>query len=426
MKKKVMGLLLAGTMIMGVAAPVHADDVETVTMLTYVDWYGEGLKAVENYINENSSELGFKLEVQQIAGGSQGDELVAARTATNDLPDLLNTYTVSQYFSTYGGEGKLLPLEDLECISDYDQDVISSKSYTEDETLYGLPFGTAYYSGMYYNKKVLEAAGVEKYPTTWDEFLEACAKIKETGITPVYFSCGDAWTASYYGAVGFHGDYDEREMTSEDFWDAINTNQIKFKDCKYVWDALEKSKELIEQGYVQDTYLSDTYDMAQTALANGECAFYACANTVVSEIASKYPDKVEDIGGNVIPLFDEDHNYLDVSFPTVLSVTSAAKNPELAKKALDFMCSKEGMQIYADAQPGIYMTKGLETDAAPAFVEQSEYTPVSVWNYKYDITPYVHFIDYYVGAIDLEELPSEFDDLYERSAVANGDENWTE
>lgn len=424
MKKKMISLLLAGAMVFGAVSTVHADDVETVTMLTYVDWYGEGLKALESYINENSEELGFKLEVQQISGGSQGDELVAARTATNDLPDLLNTYSAKLYFSSFGGEGKLLPLEGLECIEDYDADVLSGLFYSKDDTLYGMPFGTAYYNGMYYNKKVLEEAGVEQYPTTWDEFLDACEKIKAIGITPVYYSAGDPWTASYYAAVGFHGDYDERGLTSEEFWDAINTNQIKLSDCTYTWDGLEKSKELIEMGYVQETYLSDTYDMAQTALANGECAFYACAHVVVSEIASKYPDKVDDIGGNIIPLFDEEHNYLDVALPTILSVTSAAKNPELAQKALDFMCSKEGIQIYAEAQPGVYLTKGMEVESTPAYEEQGEFPLVSAWDWKYDITPYVHYIDYYAGAVELDELPVEFDDLTERSAQAAGDENW--
>ena len=38
MKKRMIGMLLAGAMVLGMAAPVFADEVETVTMLTYVDW----------------------------------------------------------------------------------------------------------------------------------------------------------------------------------------------------------------------------------------------------------------------------------------------------------------------------------------------------------------------------------------------------
>ena len=49
-----------------------ATEVPTLTMLTFTEWYKDGWKALENYINENSDELGFKLDIQQIAGGSEG------------------------------------------------------------------------------------------------------------------------------------------------------------------------------------------------------------------------------------------------------------------------------------------------------------------------------------------------------------------
>ena len=56
------------------------------------DRYKDGWKALENYINENSDELGFKLDIQQIAGGSEGEEVVKARFATGDLPDIIQSY----------------------------------------------------------------------------------------------------------------------------------------------------------------------------------------------------------------------------------------------------------------------------------------------------------------------------------------------
>ena len=424
-KKGWMSLLLAGAMAVGCSVPSYAEEVETVTMLTYVDWYGDGLHAVEDYINEHAEELGFRLEVQQVAGGNEGDELISARTATNDLPDLLNIYSVLRYSNSFGGKGKLLPVDDLECVSEYDPAMLGDAYYTEDGTLYGLPYGTGYYYGFYYNKKVLEAAGIEEYPETWEEFLAACEAIKQTGVTPVYYSAADSWTIQIMALTGYHADYEARNMTSSEFWEAVNSNQIHFEDLEYVWDAAAKAKELIDSGYVQDTYLSDTYDMAQTALANGECGFYPCAHVVVSEIASKYPDAVEDIGGNIIPLYDKDHNLLDTAFPTMLSVTTAAKNPELAKKALNFMCSAEGMQIYAEAQPGVYFNKKINVETSPAIEEQAERTPINIASPKYEANIIgTYLTDYFVGGIELEDIPKGMDDAFARSAEAVGDENW--
>ena len=71
-----------------VSVPAAPTEVPTLTMLTFTEWYKDGWKALENYINENSDELGFKLDIQQIAGGSEGEEVVKARFATGDLPDM--------------------------------------------------------------------------------------------------------------------------------------------------------------------------------------------------------------------------------------------------------------------------------------------------------------------------------------------------
>ena len=43
-----------------VSVPAAPTEVPTLTMLTFTEWYKDGWKALENYINENSDELGFK------------------------------------------------------------------------------------------------------------------------------------------------------------------------------------------------------------------------------------------------------------------------------------------------------------------------------------------------------------------------------
>ena len=82
---------------------------------------------------------------------------------------------------------------------------------------------------------------------------------------------------------------------------------------------------MIEKGYVQETYLSDSYDMAQTALAEGEAGMYVNDTGVIDEIASKYPDLVENIGAFPLPLYDEAANYTDSSLPGALGITTACQ-----------------------------------------------------------------------------------------------------
>ena len=47
-----------------------------ITMLMFTDWYKSGIQAVEKDINDNADKLGFKLNIEKVAGGKQGEDLL--------------------------------------------------------------------------------------------------------------------------------------------------------------------------------------------------------------------------------------------------------------------------------------------------------------------------------------------------------------
>ena len=47
---------------------------------------------------------------------------------------------------------------------------------------------------MFYRKDLFEKAGITGEPKTWDEFLDACKKLKAAGIAPIAVAGRDAWT----------------------------------------------------------------------------------------------------------------------------------------------------------------------------------------------------------------------------------------
>ena len=55
------------------------------------------------------------------------------------------------------------------------------KQQMVDDKYYGLPF-TANNLCMYYNKDLLNQAGVEEVPQSWEEVINACEKLKELGV----------------------------------------------------------------------------------------------------------------------------------------------------------------------------------------------------------------------------------------------------
>ena len=99
--------------------------------------------------------------------------VVNTRVANGEAPDILNI----DVFADYQADGLLLTAEDYISAETYakfypsflDQSVV-------DGVVWAVP-DLASARAMYYNKDILEAAGVE-VPTTWDELTAACEAIK--------------------------------------------------------------------------------------------------------------------------------------------------------------------------------------------------------------------------------------------------------
>ncbi len=99
--------------------------------------------------------------------------VVNTRIGNDDAPDILNI----DVFADYQAEGLLLPAQD------YISDTTYAKFYQSfldqsvvDGTVWAVP-DLASARAMYYNKDILDAAGVA-VPTTWDELRAACEAIK--------------------------------------------------------------------------------------------------------------------------------------------------------------------------------------------------------------------------------------------------------
>lgn len=412
-------------------APVNNDDTEvpTVTLLTFTDWYKSGWEALAAYVDENAATLGFHLDVQIIAGGTEGEELLRAKFATGDLPDLLQSYGAKWLDKTAGVLDQMQVLENVD-MSDYEQSMLGQGGYIWNDQLYGIPMDSTSLVGVFYNKAVFTQAGITSMPTTWDEFMDVCDKIKTTGVTPLYYSGADAWTLQCFTHFGFSQDVVDSGLSYREFWDEMNTNKRHYAQAANFADAIEKSKEMIDLGYVNETFLSDTYDMAQTALAEGTAGMYINGTWVYDEIASKYPEAADQIGSFVLPLYDG-VNYTCSSMPSAVGMTEACKDKELGQKALSFLASAEAQQIYASAQPGIYLNKQVKCELSDAY--QSLYDAMmngqsmELWQngniYSYGDYA-VHVQDYLAGGMSLEEVMELLDSDTAKNAEAASDSNW--
>ena len=68
--------------------------------------------------------------------------------------------------------------------------------------------------------------------------------------------------------------------------DSLNSNEKLWTDMEYMQLTFDRMKEMKDKGYIQDTFLSDSYADAQEALLTGTAAMYSQATWIYAELKS--------------------------------------------------------------------------------------------------------------------------------------------
>lgn len=169
--------------------PAASDATGTVTATAV--WSGAEQKAFKAVID------GFKktapnVTVKYTSGGDQLPTVLSTAVEGGNPPDVA---IVAQpgLAQDFAKKGALKPI-------DYAKDVLSEnfaedwvKLGTIDGKQYGVPFKGTNKSTVWHNVQAFEDAGVEP-ATTWDEFLQNAATIKESGTPPFSIGGADGWT----------------------------------------------------------------------------------------------------------------------------------------------------------------------------------------------------------------------------------------
>lgn len=127
---------------------------------------------------------------------------------------------------------------------------------------------------FFYNQDILDEAGVTELPTTWDEFLEMCEKIKQAGYAPI--TCDDAYSTAMFG-------HHLSRLVGEDRVVEIVTNGEW--DDPAVLQFAKDYEELASKGYFVDTIASNVWPSGQIAdIGSGNAAMYLNGSWLPNEI----------------------------------------------------------------------------------------------------------------------------------------------
>lgn len=157
----------------GCSAPAD-DDSEGPTTLTFWHGYteadGEVLDQIVADFNDSQDDYVIKTETKTWA---VIDDTLLPALSSDEGPDIVAM--PAERMPVYADRGAFVDLTDFYDSDDSNTAELAEQSVdmvTVDGTPYGVPTGFVPLS-VFYNKALFTAAGIDEFPTTWDEWVEA-------------------------------------------------------------------------------------------------------------------------------------------------------------------------------------------------------------------------------------------------------------
>lgn len=309
------------------------------------------------------------INVELRPGGTEGDNIVKTRLATDDMPDIF-WYNSGSLLQALKPTETLVDLSNEPFIADIQEAFLPTVS--QNGQVFGVPSGTAMGGGILYNKKIYEQLGLT-VPKTWAEFAANNEKIKAAGITPVIQSYGDTWTSQLFVLADFYN----VAQTLPTFADDYTGNKAKYATTPAAMAGFSYLAEGFDKGWYQKDFATDKFDQALNQLANGQGAHYPMLTFALSAIAANFPDQINDIGFFAQPGTDAAKNGATIWMPAGTYIPKTTQNLDVAKDFLAFIASTAGVDaVNAKQQPaGPFMVKGstLPDTVVPAVKDLAVY-----------------------------------------------------
>lgn len=339
MKKKLVAGLLLGSSILSMVACGSGEKKEeskiggTIKVVTSKTDRKEILDEVERKFKEKYPEV----EDVIFETSSDYDNHIRTRMNTEDYGDVLFVpFSMSGTPEKYGDY-----LEPLGKVDELDDKYIDVTEADYDGTAYGLP--TALNSlGIIYNEDVLKEAGVEKMPTSLEEMIEACEKIKKNTDAIPFYTNYNKTLGVWGGALTSYGGEDYRAETLK--------KGTAFEDGQPIREVMDLFYELSSKGLVEEDPMTGDYGKSQQMLAEGKVAMFMMGSQELVEIRAQAKNK-DSIKIGSFPIKFNGETSIAFGAPEVIGINKNSENKETAKAFVEFITSRESG--YAESLAGL-------------------------------------------------------------------------
>lgn len=289
-------------------------------------------KIVEEF-NNSQSEIVVK---QNIVPDST--TVLMSRAATGDLPDIMQVGGMQDSNTMqFMKEGHFLDLTGEACLEQVVDNYKDSITYRGKN--YVVPI-SANFSGVFYNKEKFEEAGY-KVPKTYDELLTMAEEIKGKGEIPFLFPDKDSWTLVQCWEDNIDGSI---RGSRKALYDGIVAGTATFQDDAIALESIAKVAEI--RGYGQGDTLALGYDQAISDFSTGKSYMFMQGIWALPSIKKANPDMK--IGMFSFPAGEGADTKVSMGIDVNIAIAATCKKPEAAKKFLEFIASKEMVQLYVN------------------------------------------------------------------------------
>lgn len=322
----------------------------TVTVLVNnANWKSAYETIVANFSKKYSN---ITVEAQEIAGSSF-DDMIKTKFAANQLPDFFQIWPndLGKKLAMNGGTMDLSNVESKSKIVDKALEMM-----TIDKKVFGIPVSFTT-TGLWYNKKFFKDSGIEAEPKNWNEFLQACEKLKGKNITPMIIPAASTFSAM----IPAFGAGAQMNQKNPNFQKEVLSGTYNFDNSDFA-DIWKKVMLLQEKGYfnkdslgLQTTQGLNDFSAGKSAMFVGGVWQYGTIKSSGIEFGF-FPFPFNAPGEPQWTVANVEYGF---------TISANTKVPEEAKKLLNFFFEESSYNTLMDANGGFITMKDLKRDVVP-------------------------------------------------------------
>jgi multiple sugar transport system substrate-binding protein len=278
---------------------------------------------------------GVKIVPSPYSSPEQYKAFIQSSLSAGSAPDMFTWWT-GKTFNELVATGQIAPLDDVwtDMIASGQYDASTADLFKVDGKVYAVPLEIARWVVLY-NKDMFKGAGVSE-PKTWDDLMQAAAKLKAAGHTPFEATLQEGWR----GFIWFE---ELMLRTDPKAYNGLFDGSVAY-DSAPVKKALKLWADLAAKGYFTDPRSNEE----AKDFASGKAAMYLIGEWAQG-IVEKAGMPADKIGAFIMPNVDPSLPSAAIIEGGPLVISKAGKEKKSVMAALNFWTSTDGASAWAAA-----------------------------------------------------------------------------